>query len=312
MAAIVFVFPGQGSQYVGMGKELAERYPEAAAVFQEAAAALGRPLEQLCFYGPAADLTRTENTQPAVLTVSIACYQVLAARGIRPAAVAGHSLGEYSALVAAGSLSFSDAVRLVEKRAQFMAAAVPAGQGGMVAILGLEAAKVDALCREVREGTAEAANLNAPGQVVVAGDQQGLTAISSLARAAGAKRVIPLQVSGPFHSRLMALAAQQLAEVIAKVELAAPRIPLVANATADYSRTAAEVRENLIKQVASPVRWQESIERLLNDGCRTFIEVGPGDVLSGLIKRTSRQAVTARVDNIQTLEKTLAILQEGN
>ncbi|MBC7326411.1 MAG: ACP S-malonyltransferase, partial [Moorella sp. (in: Bacteria)] len=185
MAGIVFIFPGQGSQYVGMGQELAGRYPQAAGVFTEAEKALGRPLGLLCFNGPAEELTRTENTQPAVLTVSIACYRVLEAHGVRPAAVAGHSLGEYSALVAAGSLSFTDAVKLVEKRAQFMANAVPAGQGGMVAVLGLEAERVAALCREVKEGTAEAANFNAPGQVVVAGDREGLAAIAALAKEAG-------------------------------------------------------------------------------------------------------------------------------
>jgi [acyl-carrier-protein] S-malonyltransferase len=311
MSGIVFVFPGQGSQYVGMGQELAERYPEAAAVFQEAEAALGWPVDKLCFTGPAEELTRTENTQPAVLTVSIACYRVLEAHGLRPGAVAGHSLGEYSALVAAGSLTFSEAVKLVAKRAQLMATAVPAGRGGMVAVLGLEAEKVAALCREVKEGIAEAANFNAPGQVVVAGDREGLAALSSLAKEAGAKRVVPLQVSGPFHSSLMAPAARELAAVLNQVPLADPLVPLVSNVTAGYVYTAAQVRENLIKQVASPVRWEESIRRLLADGYRTFIEVGPGNVLSGLIKRIDRQATISQVENIQTLDKTLALLQEA-
>ncbi|MDN5344312.1 MAG: [acyl-carrier-protein] S-malonyltransferase [Clostridia bacterium] len=311
MPGIAFVFPGQGSQYPGMGQELARRYPEAAAVFQEAEAALGWPVAELCFTGPAEALTRTENTQPAVLTVSIACYRVLEAHGIRPGAVAGHSLGEYSALVAAGSLDFTTAVQLVEKRARFMAGAVPAGQGGMVAVLGLAADRVAALCRQVKTGTAEAANLNAPGQVVVAGDEEGLAALTALAREAGAKRVLPLQVSGPFHSSLMAPAARELGQVLAGISLEDPRVPLVANVTADYARTAEEVRANLIQQVASPVRWEESIHRLLDDGYRTFVEVGPGEVLSGLIKRIDRQATITRVENSQTLEKTLALLQEA-
>lgn len=311
MPGIVFVFPGQGSQYVGMGRELADRYPEAAAVFQEAEAALGRPLARLCFNGPAEELTLTENTQPAVLTVSVACYRVLQAHGVVPAAVAGHSLGEYSALVAAGSLTFAEAVKLVAKRAQLMATAVPAGQGGMAAVLGLDAEKVVTLCREVKEGTVEAANFNAPGQVVVAGDRQGLSSLTRLAKEAGAKRVIPLQVSGPFHSSLMEPAARELAEVLQKVPLADPLVPLVSNVTADYVYTAAAVRENLVKQVASPVRWEEGIRRLVEDGYHTFVEVGPGNVLSGLIKRIDRRAVVGQVENIETLEKTLALLQEA-
>ncbi|WP_258361081.1 ACP S-malonyltransferase [Moorella sulfitireducens (nom. illeg.)] len=311
MSGIVFVFPGQGSQYVGMGQELAAHYPEAAAVFQEAEAALGWPVDRLCFNGPAEELTRTENTQPAVLTVSVACCRVLEARGIKPAAVAGHSLGEYSALVAAGSLTFREAVKLVAKRAQLMATAVPAGRGGMVAVLGLESEKVAALCREVKEGTAEAANFNAPGQVVVAGDREGLETLSSLAKEAGARRVVPLQVSGPFHSSLMAPAARELAIYLNQIPLEDPRVPVVSNVTADYVYTADQVRENLIKQVDSPVRWEESVRRLLAGGYRTFIEVGPGNVLGGLIKRIDRQTIIGQVENLETLDKTLALLQEA-
>ncbi len=311
MSGIVFLFPGQGSQYVGMGQELARHYPEAAAVFTEASEELGWPVDKLVFNGPAEELVRTENTQPAVLTTSIACYRVLEARGIKPRAVAGHSLGEYSALVAAGSLSFKDALQVVARRARLMATAVPCGQGGMVAVLGLPAERVVAICQEVKEGVAEAANFNSPGQVVVAGDRAGLEAIAALAREAGAKKVVPLQVSGPFHSSLMEPVARELATVLNRVPLVDPVVPVVANVTADYTVTAAAVRENLLRQVASPVRWEESMRRLLADGYRTFVEVGPGNVLSGLIKRLDRQVRIGQVENIQTLEKTLALLQEA-
>lgn len=311
MSGIVFLFPGQGSQYVGMGQELAQHYPEAAAVFTEASKELGWPVDKLVFNGPAEELVRTENTQPAVFTTSIACYRVLEARGIKAQAVAGHSLGEYSALVAAGSLSFRDALQVVARRARLMATAVPYGLGGMIAVLGLPAERVVALCREVKEGLAEAANFNSPGQVVVAGDRAGLEAIAALAREAGAKKVVPLQVSGPFHSSLMEPVARELATVLNQVPLADPVVPVVANVTADYALTAAAIRENLVRQVASPVRWEESMRRLLADGYRIFIEVGPGNVLSGLLKRLDRQAIIGQVENIQTLEKTLALLQEA-
>ncbi|BCV21010.1 ACP S-malonyltransferase [Moorella sp. Hama-1] len=311
MPGIVFLFPGQGSQYVGMGRELAERYPEAAAVFTAAREELGWPVDQLCFNGPEEELVRTENTQPALLTVSTACFRVLEARGIRPAAVAGHSLGEYSALVAAGSLAFRDALQVVARRGRLMANAFPAGQGGMVAVLGLPAGRVVALCREVKDGVAEAANFNSPGQVVVAGDRAGLEAITALARAAGAKRVVPLQVSGPFHSSLMEPVARELATLLNQVTLADPAVPVVANVTADYAHTAAAVRENLRQQVASPVRWEESMGRLLADGYRAFVEVGPGNVLSGLLRRLDRQVTIGQAENIQALGKTLALLQEA-
>lgn len=311
MGKIAFVFPGQGSQYVGMGRELASCYPEAAAVFNEAEASLGWPLSKVCFTGPAEQLLQTENTQPAVLTVSVACYRVLAARGIVPQVVMGHSLGEYSALVAAGSLTFSEAVKLVARRAQLMATAVSEGQGGMVAILGLEPEKVVSLCQEVQDGIAEAANFNAPVQVVVAGDRAGLEEVLLRAKAAGAKKLIPLPVSGPFHSSLMESVTGQLAAVLNKIPVVAPQIPVVSNVTADYLASAAAVRESLVQQVARPVRWQESISRLLAEGYRTFIEVGPGNVLSGLIKRIGSRLIIGQVSDNLTLNKTLAILQEA-
>ncbi|NLW07006.1 MAG: ACP S-malonyltransferase [Clostridia bacterium] len=311
MNRLVYVFPGQASQYVGMGQELAAKYEEAAAVFAEADAILGWPLSRLCFSGPADELNWTENTQPAVLTVSVACYRVLKACGLRPQVVLGHSLGEYSALVAAGSFSFSQALGLVARRARLMAEAVPQGQGGMVAILGLTAEQVVALCREVRDGIAEAANFNAPGQVVVAGDRAGLAAITQLAKASGAKKVIPLPVSGPFHSSLMEPAARQLAEELLEIDIAAPRVPVISNVTADYLTTATAVRESLLQQMVSPVRWQESIKRLLAEGYQTFVEVGPGNILSGLIKRMGKQLNIYQVGDSSSLKKTLAILQEA-
>jgi len=308
---VVFVFPGQGSQYTGMGQELAAKFSEAAEVFVEAESILGWPVGKICFNGPDSELGRTDITQPAVLTTSIACLQVLKAKGIVPSAVTGHSLGEYSALVAAGSLAFCDALRVVEKRARLMSNAFPDRQGGMVAVLGLPPENVVKLCQKVQGGVAEPANFNAPGQVVVAGDRDGLAEISMRAKEAGAKKVIPLNVSGPFHSSLMEPASREMAAVLEQVVVDEPDIPVVANVTADYVSSSQEIKENLIKQVSSPVRWEDSIRRLLTDGHKVFIEVGPGNVLSGLIKRIDRQAVTGQVDSIQSLEKSLALLQEA-
>ncbi|MDK2821059.1 MAG: [acyl-carrier-protein] S-malonyltransferase [Clostridia bacterium] len=311
MQGIVFVFPGQGSQYVGMGKDIAEHYPEAAEVFTEADKELGWSISEICFNGPNEQLVRTEYTQPAILTVSVACFRVLASKGIMPQAVAGHSLGEYSALVAAGSLEFRDAIKLVTKRAQLMEAAVASGRGGMVAVLGLSAEKVVELCEKVEKGVAEAVNFNAPAQVVVGGDRVGLDNLSKLAKEAGAKKVIPLQVSGPFHSSLMGPAARELAPVLREVTISDPNTHVVANFTGNYVRTADEVRESLIKQINNPVRWEDSVRRLLDDGYDTFIEVGPGKVLSGLIKRVNRRVRIGQVEDSQSLEKTLSLLREA-
>lgn len=309
---IAFVFPGQGSQYVGMGKELCAKYPEAAAVYEQADASLGFSLSRLCFEGPREELDHTAITQPAVLTTSIACLAALQKAGVpAPAAVAGHSLGEYSALVAAGSLSFSDAVRLVRKRGQFMQEAVPLGVGGMAAVMGLIGKEVAAVCQTAGgTGVVEAANLNCPGQVVIAGTNEGLNAAEPLLKEAGARRVIPLAVSAPFHSSLMLPAGERLAAELEQVTLSEPLLPVVANVSADYVSTAPEIKASLIKQVSSPVRWEECIMRLVDDGIKTFIEVGPGKVLSGLNKKICRDVLQFNVEDLASLEKVLALTKE--
>jgi [acyl-carrier-protein] S-malonyltransferase len=309
---VAFVFPGQASQYVGMGKELCHNFPEAAAIFEKADSALGFSLSRLCFEGPQEELNKTAITQPAVLTTSIACLAVLKKSGMPlPAAAAGHSLGEYSALVAADSLSFEDAVRLVRKRGQYMQEAVPLGEGGMAAVMGLSSEEVAAVCRKASVyGVVEAANLNCPGQVVIAGDMAGLRAAEPLLKEAGAKRVIPLPVSAPFHSSLMIPAGEKLARDLEGVTIKDPSIPVVANVSADYVRTGAEVKASLLKQVYSPVRWEESVRFLANSGVQTFIEVGPGKVLSGLIKKTCRDAKLYNVEDLASLEKVLALKRE--
>lgn len=312
MKQVAFVFPGQASQYVGMGKELCHNFPEAAAIFEKADSALGFSLSRLCFEGPQEELNKTAITQPAVLTTSIACLAVLKKSGMPlPAAAAGHSLGEYSALVAADSLSFEDAVRLVRKRGQYMQEAVPLGEGGMAAVMGLSSEEVAAVCRKASVyGVVEAANLNCPGQVVIAGDMAGLRAAEPLLKEAGAKRVIPLPVSAPFHSSLMIPAGEKLARDLEGVTIKDPSIPVVANVSADYVRTGAEVKASLLKQVYSPVRWEESVRFLANSGVQTFIEVGPGKVLSGLIKKTCRDAKLYNVEDLASLEKVLALKRE--
>lgn len=309
---IAFVFPGQASQYVGMGKELCDNYPEAAAVFARADNALGFPLSRLCFEGPQEELNKTAITQPAVLTTSIACLAVLRkAGGPVPVAAAGHSLGEYSALVAAGALSFEDAVRLVRKRGQYMQEAVPLGEGGMAAVMGLSSEEVADVCRKASNGcVVEAVNLNCPGQVAIAGDMAGLKAAEPLLKEAGAKRVIPLPVSAPFHSSLMVPAGEKLAGDLEATAIADPSIPVVANVSADYVRTGPEVRASLLKQVYSPVRWEESVRLMVAEGIQAFVEVGPGKVLSGLIKKTSREVMLYNVEDQASLEKILALTRE--
>lgn len=307
-----FVFPGQASQYVGMGKELCRDFPSAAAIFKRADEALGFSLSVLCFEGPQEELNLTANTQPAVLTTSLACLEALKRTGgPAPLALAGHSLGEYSALVAAGSLEFEDAVRLVRKRGQYMQEAVPLGEGGMAAVMGLAAEAVAQACRKASDfGVIEAVNLNCPGQVVVAGDTAGLKAVEPLLKEAGARRFVPLPVSAPFHSSLMIPAGERLAGDLAQVAIEDPKIPVVANVSADLVRTGGEVRDSLIRQVYSPVRWEETILRLLARGIDTFIEVGPGKVLGGLIKKINRGVLISNVEDRATLEKVLALTRE--
>lgn len=310
--SIAYVFPGQGSQYEGMGLDFFLSFAEAAQIFARADEALGFMLSDLCFEGPESELNKTVNTQPAILTASIACLEVFRRAGApAPAALAGHSLGEYTALVAAGSLGFEDAVLLVRKRGQYMQEAVPLGTGGMAAVMGLSGAGVIDLClRASEKGVVEAVNLNCPGQVVVAGDMDGLQAAQVLAKEAGAKRFIPLSVSAPFHSRLMAPAGEKLARDLAEIEILEPKVGVVANVSADYVRSASEVRESLNKQVYSPVRWEDSIRRMIADGVDTFIEIGPGKVLSGLIKKISREVKIYNIEDQASLEKILALQGE--
>ncbi len=280
-----FLFPGQGSQFAGMGKSLAESYPSAKAVFEQADEVLGFSISRMCFDGPDEDLKKTENTQPALVTVSIAAYTVLKAHGIAPDYVAGHSLGEYSALVAAGSLAFADALRIVRKRGQYMQAAVPQGVGAMAALLKLPDGKLDAILEEAAQGeVVTAANLNSPDQIVIAGNAGAVARAMELAKAAGAKRAISLPVSAPFHCPLMKPAQAQLAADLDAAVFADLAIPLVNNWQARIVRTGAEARRGLYEQVPNPVRWMESIRVLIAEGVEQWVEVGAGAVLCGLLR----------------------------
>lgn len=310
MSKKVFVFPGQGSQYVGMGSDLAQNYDVAADIFRQADQILGFPLTKLCFEGPAQLLSRTKFTQPAVFTTSIAVLEVLKKEKISYDAVTGHSLGEYTALVAAGVLEFPDALKLVQRRAELMEKSFPEGQGGMMAILGLQSEKVGEICRQAEaRGVVVPANFNAPGQVVISGDRDGLREAALLARSAGAKRVIPLSVSGPFHSPLMGEVGWHLSLLLREIPFSSPRIPFVANTTGDYVSEPETIKKLLVEQVKSVVYWENSIRKLYQDGYRTFVEVGPGKVLLGLIKRIEFGAQVSQVGDKSSLEKVLAQLE---
>jgi [acyl-carrier-protein] S-malonyltransferase len=300
---IAFVFPGQGSQYVGMGSDLVG-CASARRVFEEADQELGFPLSRLCLEGPDEQLRLTEYTQPAILTTSIALFRLLQERGVTFHFVAGHSLGEYTALVAAGSLAFGDAVRLVRLRGRFMQEAVPAGQGTMAAVIGLGLEQLNEVCRNAAQGqVVSAANLNAPGQLVIAGHREAVERAARLAGERGARKVVPLPVSAPFHCELMRPAQVRLAAELASTSFHDLTVPLVNNVDAVPIVVGAEARQGLIRQVTSAVRWIESVERLLAEGVGAFVEVGPGRVLAGLVRRI---APAARVVNVGTLEEVKA------
>jgi [acyl-carrier-protein] S-malonyltransferase len=274
-----------------MGKALADAFPEARAAFDEADAALGRRLSTLCFEGPDDQLTLTENTQPAILATSIAAWRVLDARGLVPAFAAGHSLGEYSAHVAAGTVAFADALRIVSHRGRYMQEAVPVGEGAMAAILGLDAAGVAAACEAAAQGeVVSPANLNAPGQVVIAGAKAAVERAGAEAKARGAKRVIPLNVSAPFHCALMAPAQARLEPELRALAVQAPRVPVIANVDAQPKRDGGAAIDALVAQVSGAVRWEDVIGYLVSAGVRTYVEVGPGTVLAGLVRKIDREA----------------------
>jgi [acyl-carrier-protein] S-malonyltransferase len=309
MVKAAFIFPGQGSQYPGMGRELADTFPGARAVFEEADAALGFAISKLCFEGPAEELQLTANTQPAILTTCIAAAAVLGEKGIRPDFVAGHSLGEYSALVAAGALCLTDAVRLVRKRGQYMQEAVPVNQGGMAAVFGLDGRALEGICREAAQAeVVSCANLNSPGQVVIAGSAGAVARAVELAKGRGAKRAIMLNVSAPFHCALMKPARDRLSVDLDATRMEDPQVPLVNNVDAQVVSSATVIREGLKQQVTAPVRWEESMRRLRTEGVELFVEVGPGKVLSGLLRQIDRAAECLRVEDLTTLNEVVVRL----
>ena len=301
MTQLAFIFPGQGSQQVGMGAALARTYPIADAVFQEADAALGRALSQLCFEGPEDALKQTENTQLAILTCSVATLQVIKECGITPSAVAGHSLGEYSALVAAGVLDFTDALRLVHARANLMAEAGETQQGTMAAILGMDIAHLQQLCDET-EGTVNIANYNCPGQLVISGEVAAINEVVSLAKVEiGARRCRLLPVSGAFHSPLMAPAQQKFRSVLDTVAFQPPQVDIVMNVTGAFATDAANIKQLLFQQITEPVQWEKTLRTIEKTGITHFVEVGPGKVLSGLVKRTLSESRAVNVEDLKTL-----------
>jgi len=306
---IAFIFPGQGSQYVGMAKEFIENFPESKEVFDRASTVLGYDLASLCINGPVEKLNLTENTQPAILAASMAILQPLVRRGLTASAAAGHSLGEYTAITATNGFELTDAIALVQKRGQFMQEAVPAGSGLMAAILGMDRKDVEKTCLEAaKNGIVAPANYNSPGQIVIAGAKAAVEKAMELAKSRGAKKVIPLAVSVPSHCALMKQAGISLARELEKITIRDLSFPIVSNADAKYLRTASELGPSLIKQISAPLYWEDSIRTMADDGCDTFIEIGPGKVLSGLVRRITKESKILNVEDLKSMNETLTTL----
>jgi len=306
---IAFVFPGQGSQYVGMGKDLWANFDEVKTLYKEASEALAYDVKELSFNGPPEELNKTFRTQPCLLTASIAAYMVLSSHGLTPHVMAGHSLGEYSAIVAAGVIPFKEAVMLTEKRGMYMQEAVPEGRGLMAAIIGLDRQKVDEICLSVESGYVSAANYNSPGQIVIAGEKSAVEDAMKIAKNAGAKRALALSVSVPSHCSLMLEASNRLAELLNTIEIKDPEVPIVNNADAVILTTAERIKASLIKQLNSPLLWEDSVRNIVETGVDTIIEVGPGKVLTGLIKRIEPSVRLFNVEDTASLKKTLEELK---
>jgi [acyl-carrier-protein] S-malonyltransferase len=306
MGKLAFLFPGQGSQYCGMGRDLSEAFAESRQVFDQANAALGFSMSDMCYTASLEELKQTENTQPAILTVSIAAYRALEKRGVTPDFVAGHSLGEYSALVAAGGLDFSAAVKLVRARGRYMQEAVPAGEGAMAAILGLPPAEVLEICKKAADNeVVSPANLNSPEQTVISGNAAAVKRAVEIASQSGAKRAVILPVSAPFHCALMAPAQKRLEHDLRAANFTALKIPLITNVDAEAITTGDEAREALIRQVTSPVRWLDSVHEMIESGVTIFVEVGPGKVLSGLMRQIDRSVRSLNVEDAASLQATI-------